>query len=107
MGDTKQRPRRRGQCRVCRYRYRLRADGTVQVHYLWCGNERLPVCEGSGKPPRSFDPWECGDCMMHVFATRGLTEACASVGIEYGKSAGQMLYDYLAGYHDRGHREDS
>jgi hypothetical protein len=43
--------------------------------------------------------------MMHVFRTPGLTEACASVGIEYGKSTGQMMHDYLAGYHDRGHRE--
>lgn len=98
---------RRGQCSVCRYRFRLRADGTVQAHYLWCGNERQPTCEGSGKPPRPFDPQECGDCMMRVFATQGLTEACTSVGIEYGKSTGQMLHDYLAGYHDRGHREDT
>lgn len=45
--------------------------------------------------------------MAHVYATRGLTEACASVGIEYGKSTGRMMFDYLAGYHDRGHREDT
>jgi hypothetical protein len=96
---------RRGQCQVCLYRFRLRADGTVQAHYLWSGTERQPACEGSGKAPRPFDPNECGDCMMHVFRTPGLTEACASVGIEYGKSTGQMMHDYLAGYHDRGHRE--
>lgn len=41
----------RGQCPVCRYRWRLRKDGTLQSHHLYSGSERQPECEGSGKPP--------------------------------------------------------
>ena len=42
---------RRDQCPVCRYRWRLRMDGTLQAHHLYSGSERQPECEGSGKPP--------------------------------------------------------
>ena len=42
---------RRGQCPVCRYRWRLRKDGTLQAHHLYSGSERRPECEGSGKVP--------------------------------------------------------
>lgn len=96
---------KRGQCATCRYRWRLRKDGTVQEHHLYSGHDRVAEpCAGSGKPPRPFDPDECGDCFEHRLTTPGLAEACASVGIEHGKSAGAMLRDYLVQYHERGHQ---
>ncbi len=96
---------KRGQCPVCRYRWRLRRDGTLQAHHLYSGSERQPECEGSGKPPRPFDPNECGACLEYRFATPMLAEACAAVGIERGRDAGAMLRDYLAQFHERGHQE--
>jgi hypothetical protein len=33
-----------------------------------------------------------------------LVGACASVGIEQGKSTDRMLFEFLAGFHFRGHR---
>lgn len=92
---------------MCRYRFRLRADGTIQAHYLWSGTERQPACDGSGKPPRPFDPADCGDCLIFGHSQPFLMEAVASVSIEHGKSAGQLLREYLTAYHDRGHREDT
>ena len=97
---------RRGQCSVCRYSFRLRKDGTVQAHHLYCGHDRSEEpCAGSRKPPRPFDPNECGDCLMHLQAKPFLAEACASVGIERGKDTGTMLREYLADFHERGHQE--
>ena len=46
----------------------------------------------------------CGDCMAHWDANPHLTAACASVGIEHGKSTAQMLREYFAGFHQRGHQ---
>lgn len=44
----------RGRCLWCRYSWRLRKDGTVQNHTLFCGSERADdPCEGSGKLPYS------------------------------------------------------
>jgi hypothetical protein len=40
----------RARCSACRYRWRLRKDGTVQHHQLYIGDE-LHECAGSGKPP--------------------------------------------------------
>jgi hypothetical protein len=97
---------KRGQCSVCRYRWRLRKDGSLQEHYLYSGNERAEKpCAGSGKPPRQFDPNECGGCLEHLARQPFLVEACASVGIEYGKSTGAMLLDYFTRFHERGHQE--
>lgn len=93
---------RRGQCPACRYSIRLRKDGSLQAHRDFTRQS----CQGSGRPPRPFDPGECGGCLMHRFATPGLTEACASVGIEHGKSAGQMLRDYLTAFHENGHERE-
>jgi hypothetical protein len=58
------------------------------------------------KALRLFDPRDCGECMSYA-SDRGpmLIEACASVGIERGKSTGLMLREYLQGYHERGHQE--
>jgi hypothetical protein len=50
----------RGQCAVCRYRFRLRKDGTVQTHRLYCGSEKQPPCDGSGK-----HPWARGPAAFH------------------------------------------
>lgn len=49
----------------------------------------------------------CGECAALVNAQPMLIGACASVGIEHGKSTRQMLREYLQGYHDRGHRMPS
>lgn len=98
-------PQARGQCPLCRFRFRLRRDGTLQAHHLYCGSERQPECAGSGKPPRPFDPNECADCMMHIGRQPFLVEACASVGIEHGKSTEAMLWDYLVNFHERKHQE--
>lgn len=61
-------------------------------------------------PPRPTMPAEprdgddCPACWEYCFDNPGLAGACASVGIERGKSTGEMLHDYLADYHSRGHR---
>jgi hypothetical protein len=47
------------------------------------------------------DILDCPKCMAHF--DYGLVGACASVGIEHGKSTRQMLLEYLAAYHTRGH----
>lgn len=47
---------------------------------------------------------DCGDCAAHWDANPYLAAACASVGIEYGKSTAQMLTEYFAGFHQRGHQ---
>jgi len=48
----------------------------------------------------------CPDCVAYWDANPYLTAACASVGIEYGKSTAQMLREHLAANHERGHREN-
>jgi len=97
-------PARRGQCPVCRYRWRLRADGTIQAHTLYSGRDPHP-CDGAGQLPAPFNYHDCGECLEHRFRTPGLAEAFASVGIEHGESAGQTAVSYFAAYHDRGHRD--
>jgi hypothetical protein len=96
---------KRGQCDTCGYRYPLRRDGTMQTHHGYYGQERAPGCEGSGKPPRPFDPNDCGECMEHRFATPGLAEACASMSIETRKTGEALMWDYLVGFHENGHQE--
>lgn len=47
----------RGRCSRCRYSFRLRKDGTVQTHYLYCGSARnYDPCGGSG-----LLPWVAGE----------------------------------------------
>lgn len=94
----------RGQCPVCRFRFRVRKDGTMQQHRLYCGTQ-AHACEGSGKPAVPYDPDRCAPCMEYQFMTPGLAEACASVGIEHGRDSGAMLFDVLAAYHRNGHKE--
>lgn len=46
-------------------------------------------------------------CCMECFDemnTPGLIEACASVGIEHGKSTGLMMREYIDSFHARRHR---
>jgi hypothetical protein len=96
---------RRGQCAVCRYRFRLRKDGTVQGHGLYIGSEKQPECEGSRKHPWTPGPGGCGACEAYVAAQPHLVGAAASVGISYGKSTGQMLREHLVRLHENGHQE--
>jgi hypothetical protein len=46
----------------------------------------------------------CPDCWDEM-AKPGLVEACASAGIEHGKSTGLMMKEYIDSYHARGHKE--
>jgi hypothetical protein len=98
---------KRGQCAVCGYSIRLRRDGTLQAHGDMSSEAADPFihCKGSGKPPRPFDPNECGECMEHRFSTPGLLEACFSVAIETRKTGEALMWDYLASYHESGHKE--
>ena len=95
----------RGQCPVCRYSCRLRKDGTLQAHHGFIGSEPQPGCAGSGQWPATRDVMECGGCMGYLNSQPHMAGACASVGIERGKSTGQMLREYLEAFHERGHRE--
>lgn len=48
----------------------------------------------------------CPACQ--IYADRlgwALVGACASVGIEHGKTTAEMAVEFLRGYHDRGHVE--
>lgn len=48
---------------------------------------------------------ECERCAEHWDANGwSIIGACASVGIEHGKSTWQMAKDYFEGYHRRGHK---
>lgn len=49
---------------------------------------------------------DCAPCMAHYYdpVNVHLAGACASVGIEHGKSTQQMLFEYLAAFHVRGHK---
>lgn len=53
----------RGKCNECGYRFRLRADGTMQAHWIYGAPGGAPYsqtrgatlgfyCAGGGKPPR-------------------------------------------------------
>lgn len=46
----------------------------------------------------------CVECFRKM-ATPGLAEACASVGIEHGKSTGLMMRDYINTFHANRHTE--
>lgn len=45
----------------------------------------------------------CEECFDYIH-TPGLLEACASVGIEHGKSTGLMLREFIDAYHARRHQ---
>jgi hypothetical protein len=89
----------RGQCPVCRFRWKLRVGGTLQRH-----RSGRYLCPGSGGQPVPYDPDTCGPCIEYRFATPGLTEACYSVGIETGRDGAVLMREVLAAYHRRGHR---
>ena len=46
----------------------------------------------------------CGVC-FDKFMDPGVTAACASVGIEHGRSTAAMLREYIDRYHERRHEE--
>lgn len=51
------------------------------------------------------DDVDCGECAAHLCDRYWLLrEACASVGIEYGKSTEQVMDECMAAFHARGHR---
>lgn len=48
----------------------------------------------------------CPDCQRYVDQFGwALVGACASVGIERGKTTGQMAVEFIRSYHNRGHQE--
>lgn len=52
-----------------------------------------------------FVGWpDCDKCIDYMH-TPGLAEACASVGIEHGKSTGEMLRISVEEFHKRRHKE--
>lgn len=50
---------------------------------------------------------DCPRCLEHYYCNPLLTEACASVAIEHGVSAGEMQRRYLATFHRNGHRDET
>lgn len=48
----------------------------------------------------------CPKCIEHYFDQPHLVGACASVGIEHGKSTAMMLGEYFAAFHANKHQED-
>jgi hypothetical protein len=48
---------------------------------------------------------DCPDCLAYWNRQPSLTAACASVGIEHGKSTPQMIREYLGSYHQRHHHD--
>lgn len=50
-------------------------------------------------------PKGCAKCLQHFCANPFLVEAFASVGIEHGKSSGQMAQEFYAFFHKNKHRE--
>lgn len=58
----------------------------------------------SDEPPTVRDILECLDCELHYRSTPHLLAACASIGIESGKSTERLLLAYLATFHQHGHR---
>lgn len=50
---------------------------------------------------RVIDLIKCDKCLAHFFESPGMVEACASVGIEHGKSSGQMLQEFYEVHHKK------
>lgn len=50
-------------------------------------------------------PNQCSRCLSHFLSTPMIVEAFASVGIEHGKSSGQMAQEFYAQYHANKHGE--
>ena len=107
MPDRKPKaPARRGRCDSCGKRQRLRRDGRVGTH-----DNGGPGCPGTGKPPRPVrfpgaQP-DCGECALWLYGQHAamLIEACASVGMETGASAGEILMALVTAFHDGDHEE--
>lgn len=98
----------RGNCSVCRYRYRLLISGRLAKHYIYHGNVGR-VCAGSHKPTRlewvdarfGQEP-DCDPCRAYLSRDH-MVGAAASVGIEHGMTTGQMLRTLAEQYHANGH----
>lgn len=50
-------------------------------------------------------PKHCQKCLAHFAANPFIVEAFASVGIEHGKSSGQMAQEFYATFHKNKHRD--
>lgn len=48
----------------------------------------------------------CPECFEKM-TSPGLIEACASVGIEHGKSTGLMMREFIDRYHANRHKDSS
>lgn len=48
---------------------------------------------------RSDNPWACDRCMDYLGSTPNLIPACATVGIEHGRSTDFMLRQHLVIFH--------
>jgi hypothetical protein len=49
---------------------------------------------------------DCDKCRAHADSEPFLLEAFASVGIEHGKSSGQMAEEYFVHFHRNGHKAE-
>jgi hypothetical protein len=48
---------------------------------------------------------DCPDCLDWLGRNPHIVGACASVGIEHGKSTSRVVFEYTAAYHFRQHRD--
>jgi hypothetical protein len=80
----------RGQCPVCRYRYRLRAAGTVQRHHGYSGSDPLPDCRGSTMMPLD-EPDE--KITPRRILVAGDLHANTLAGVHLVKTAAKLLRD--------------
>ena len=54
---------------------------------------------------KDWSPMDCPKCMEYWDRQPCLAAACASVGIEHGKSMEQMLFEFFESFHERGHKK--
>jgi hypothetical protein len=49
-------------------------------------------------------PHRCAKCLQHFYDNPFIVEALASVGIEHGKSSGQMAREFYEVFHQNKHQ---
>jgi len=80
-----------------------RSDGEVTPRTLGLSPWAEGSCASDGE---IMDILACPACRAYCVTNQdALVAACASVGIEEGKTTGAMLRLYMEGYHNDGHRE--
>lgn len=65
-----------------------------------CRAQRGPMSQGV-----MHQQVTCSKCLLYANAQPYLMNYCASVGIEFGQSAGQMYRNFLAAYHKMKHKD--